>query len=80
MPFDYMGHTFTPYKTLRGGAATFRYISRHISDEKQIIDCRIWNYERFYEAAGEKGYDLFECDGLLWMPGERALFLWIGNE
>jgi len=76
--FVYKGHTFTPYKRLHGGASHFKYMSKHISTWKTLIDPLFWNYNEFYSASGDANCDLFECDGELWIPARNYLFLWIG--
>ena len=76
--FEYRGHEFTPYRKLYGGAATFRYISKHISTEGVFLDeSNGWSHEAFYKAAGEKRTDIFECMGSLWIPGEKCLWAWV---
>lgn len=78
--FVYKGHTFTPYKMLRGGACRWKYKCKNISTEKTLIDRSSWNYDDFYAASTDKKCDLFECEGRLWIPGTNYLFLWIGKE
>ena len=76
--FTYRGYRFTPCRTLRGGAATFSYISRHISTKGMFLDERRgWSYDDFYAAATDEKVDIFECDGQLWIPGRKCLFAWI---
>lgn len=76
--FTYRGHKFTPCRTLRGGAATFRYISRHISTKGMFLDQgNGWSHEDFYAVATDKKADIFECEGRLWMPGDKCLFAWV---
>ncbi len=77
--FVYQGHTFTPYKTLRGGACRWMYKCNNCSTKKSLIDRCDWNYDDFYAASTDKKCDLFECEGELWIPATSYLFLWIGK-
>ena len=79
--FVYQGFVFTPYKLLKGGAAAFDYMSRHTTIDYLSEWLRMeWSYEAFYEAAGVRTYDIFECDGGLWIPGRDCLFRWTGEK
>ena len=39
-----------------------------------------WSYEEFYKKSSDKEADLFLCleNGLIYIPGENELFLYIG--
>ena len=76
--FEYQGYEFRPYRNLYGGAATFSYITKHISSKGVFLNTdNGWSHEEFYAAAPEKRTDIFECMGRLWMPGDKCLWAWV---
>lgn len=78
--FVYLGHVFTPYKTLVGVESSFDYMSRHTAYD--YLGERLkpeWSWDDFYAASTDKECDLFECDGELWVPASNYLFRWTGE-
>mgnify|MGYP003453408546 CR=1 FL=1 len=82
--FEYLGYHFTPEKRLTDNQLELKNVSLHQSSDKDLgFNTYTWkkhdyNYDEFYEAYGEKWFDLFRCkeNGRLYIPGQNELFIY----
>ena len=65
---------------------SFADISKKLKSDKKLNFNKYkggngWSYEEFYKKSSDKEADLFLCleNGLIYIPGENELFLYIGQ-
>lgn len=87
--FWYNRHCFMPYAKLptdKGFSSITKKLYSTYKAEFTSYDLVFdgppqYDYQSFYQAAGESEADLFFClqDGRLYCPGQNELFLWTGT-
>ncbi len=77
--FKYAGVTFTPVKRLTDKQLNLRAISPFLRSDRKLnlsTYAKTYTYEDFYNACGEKYYDLFRCEDneKIYIPCDNELF------
>lgn len=81
--FEYLGYHFTPTKRLTQNE--FNELCYHYKSDFELGFCTYewkkaeYDYEEFYDACGEKWFDLFKCEenGRTYIPCENELFEYV---
>ena len=82
--FIYKRYHFEPHGQILP-KMSFTDISKKLKSDKKLNFNKYkggngWSYEEFYKKSSDKEADLFLCleNGLIYIPGENELFLYIG--
>jgi hypothetical protein len=80
--FKFGRFTFAPVKRLPSKSLEISVVTPHLRRDRVLnlsTYVKTYAYEGFYEACGEKYYDLFRCEenGRIYIPCQNELFEYV---